>query len=431
MNTQNLNFNLTFNHLYTREGLLRLDSVFSDFLKEADGDLHSKWIQARENFPEESQESALILELAPFVEDFMSQLFGIEKETLALQQKHNALSPLYTCKRDFIRRRVQRAHKPEEVKGFNGDELKSQLEESMGETYSDLRFSRHVLKWMAEPDTYEKELELATQFAAWSLMNSNDSPLFSLPEKTDPQSLIELEETCDGFQLPKSKRRLRDGFAHTDPGNSLEKVLDQANYCIYCHHQGKDSCSKGLKDKKTEAIQQNALGVDLNGCPLDEKISEMNEVKSGGYSIGALGIIVIDNPMAAGTGHRICNDCSKACIYQKQTPVDIPCIETGILEDVLKLPYGFEIYSLLTRWNPLNFKAPLPKESSGYTVLVAGMGPAGYTLSHYLQQEGHHVVGIDGLKIEPLGVPFEPIKNVEDIYEPLDSRVQAGFGGGG
>jgi NADPH-dependent glutamate synthase beta subunit-like oxidoreductase len=35
-------------------------------------------------------------------------------------------------------------------------------------------------------------------------------------------------------------------------------------------------------------------------------------------------MIVVDNPMAAATGHRICNDCMKACIYQKQEPVDIP-----------------------------------------------------------------------------------------------------------
>ena len=65
--------------------------------------------------------------------------------------------------------------------------------------------------------------------------------------------------------------------------------------------------------------------------------------------------------MAAGTGHRICNDCMKSCIFQKQDPVDIPQVETRTLKDVLELPWGFEIYSLLTRWNPLNFARPLPR----------------------------------------------------------------------
>ena len=49
----------------------------------------------------------------------------------------------------------------------------------------------------------------------------------------------------------------------------------------------------------------------------------------------------------------------KSCIYQKQEPVNIPQIETRMLKDVLHLPYGFEIYSLLTRWNPLNLRRPL------------------------------------------------------------------------
>ena len=70
----------------------------------------------------------------------------------------------------------------------------------------------------------------------------------------------------------------------------------------------------------------------LAGCPLDEKISEMNLVKARGYSLGALAIVAVDNPICAATGHRICNDCMKACIYQRQEPVDIPQIETRTLE---------------------------------------------------------------------------------------------------
>ena len=84
----------------------------------------------------------------------------------------------------------------------------------------------------------------------------------------------------------------------------------------------------------------------------------MNVVKQEGNTVGALAIVTIDNPMAAGTGHRICNDCMKSCIFQKQDPVDIPQVETRTLKDVLELPWGFEIYSLLTRWNPLNFARP-------------------------------------------------------------------------
>ena len=164
----------------------------------------------------------------------------------------------------------------------------------------------------------------------------------------------------------------------------------------------------------------------LAGCPLEEKISEFHKLKAEGHAIGALAMICIDNPMVAATGHRICNDCMKSCIYQKQEPVDIPQAETRTLKDVLELPWGFEIYCLLTRWNPLNLRRPLPRPASGKRVLVVGMGPAGFTLAHHLMNDGHTVVGIDGLKIEPLPadlsgvsvagarVPFEPIRDVRD-----------------
>ncbi|MDQ3133298.1 MAG: FAD-dependent oxidoreductase, partial [Acidobacteriota bacterium] len=154
--------------------------------------------------------------------------------------------------------------------------------------------------------------------------------------------------------------------------------------------------------------------------------------------IGALALVMIDNPMCPGTGHRICNDCMKSCIFQKQEPVNIPQAETGVLTDVLGLPYGFEIYSLLTRWNPLNAKRPHALPYNGRNVLVVGLGPAGYTLAHYLLNEGFGVVGIDGLKIEPLNAHLtgdggrkvpRAVHDIGEIESPLDKRVLAGFGG--
>ena len=66
----------------------------------------------------------------------------------------------------------------------------------------------------------------------------------------------------------------------------------------------------------------------------------------------------------------------KACIYQKQEPVDIPQVETRTLKDVLALPWGFEIYSLLTRWNPLDLRRPLPQAARAATrCWSSGWGP--------------------------------------------------------
>src|SRR3546814_15645018 len=65
--------------------------------------------------------------------------------------------------------------------------------------------------------------------------------------------------------------------------------------------------SKGMRNKKTHTYKTNPLDVVITGCPLDEKISEMHVVKRQGDNIGALDIVIIDNPMCPGTGHRICN----------------------------------------------------------------------------------------------------------------------------
>jgi len=235
---------------------------------------------------------------------------------------------------------------------------------------------------------------------------------------------------------PKEHLRFRDGFKLTDDRMSTKDVLREIDYCILCHPRQKDSCSKGFPEK-TGGFKKNPLGIPLAGCPLDERISEMHTLRKEGHAIGSLAMVMLDNPMCPGTGHRICNDCMKGCIYQKQDPVNIPQIETGVLTDVLNLPFGFEIYSLLTRWNPLNKKRPYSLPYNGKNVLVVGLGPAGYTACHYLANEGFGVVGIDALKLEPvpsqltgqgIGTP-KAIKEYSSLKKELDERVLMGFGG--
>ena len=47
------------------------------------------------------------------------------------------------------------------------------------------------------------------------------------------------------LRLPEHDWRHRDGFALTDGGMNTQQALDQINYCIWCHTQGKDSCRPG------------------------------------------------------------------------------------------------------------------------------------------------------------------------------------------
>jgi NADPH-dependent glutamate synthase beta subunit-like oxidoreductase/NAD(P)H-flavin reductase len=444
-----LQFGLSFTDLYERDGLLRIDAAFLEFLGEADAALRERLLHGRahpEALPPKA-ESELLVALAPHFEDFIAKLFGIEREVRALAERHNALAPIYSVKRLFVQRRALHKVKAEEVQQVDAAAIERQL---FGGPFAELDFARKVTEWLQAEAGHGDELELAARYAAWAVTTAEgrekhrSGVLFKTPRKLDFMKLVPVHtDTSSGFSEHSLHYvRHREGFDLTDPGTDLAGALDQANYCIWCHEQEKDSCSKGLKEKApAEGFRKSVFGVALAGCPLEEKISEFHMVKARGEPLAALGIITVDNAMVAGTGHRICNDCMKSCIYQKQEPVDIPQAETRTLKDVLELPWGFEIYSLLTRWNPFNLRRPCPKPTSGRRVLVVGLGPSGYTLSHHLMNEGHAVVGIDGLKIEPLEpalsgvdplgarVPFRPVRDIAELREPLDSRAMAGFGG--
>jgi NADPH-dependent glutamate synthase beta subunit-like oxidoreductase/NAD(P)H-flavin reductase len=456
-------FGFTFDDFHDRDGLVRLDAAFVAALRRADAALADRLLAARAapGAIDAAAESQLLLDLAPHVDGFIAALFAIAPDCQRLAERHVAFAPLAEVKRNFVQRLALKQVKPEDAGRIDGPRLAKELAARFGEPCEEAAFARHVLAWSQAPDANAEKLALARDYAAWATLTAagqarhGGGVLFKQPGKVDHQRLIRpLASSRDAgvarHRLGEDHLRRRDGFKLTDPGTDLPGALDQANYCIWCHYQGKDSCAKGLREKvsgeKSAAgavapFKRDPNGVQLAGCPLEEKISEMHVAKVAGQSIAALAIAVVDNPMLAATGHRICNDCMKACIFQRQEPVNIPQVETRVLKDVLALPYGFEIYSLLTRWNPLNLRRPVPLPPSGRRVLIAGMGPAGFTLAHHLLNDGHTVVGADGLKIEPLPaalsgvtaagerVPFAPVRDARALWDSLDERLMYGFGG--
>jgi NADPH-dependent glutamate synthase beta subunit-like oxidoreductase/NAD(P)H-flavin reductase len=458
--TLKLRHGLSFGDLYDRDGLVRLDGLFLDALGADDGDLRRRLESARAE-PEaltRLEESELIIDVAPHLETFIAALFGIEVELETDIAEHAHADKIFVVRRNFVQRRAAKSFTVEQAEALDGDAVTAEFESLIGPGSSELLFAAAVAKWLENEDSNADALAVAERYAAWATLTTTGQArhgkgvLFQIPRKLDFGNLVRhLETGTDaGFtchRIEKDHLRRRDGFGLADEGMDLLGALGEVNYCIWCHKQGRDSCSTGLREKPRKGedgqvpFRRNPLGTLLAGCPLEEKISEFQLLKAEGHPLGAFAVTIIDNPMVAATGHRICNDCMKACVYQKQDPVDIPQAETRVLKDVLKLPWGFEIYSLLTRWNPLNIYRPYPKEETGKKVLVVGMGPAGFTLAHHLMNDGHLVVGVDGLKIEPLDgyisgvtptgerVPFEPVRDAGSLREDLESRVMAGFGG--
>lgn len=452
-----LSHNLQFTDLYCRTGLQKLDSCFLEYLAHHAESLHQELCQRRAD-PElhawDAQQSNLMLELAPYIEQFIADVFHITPHPVSPQKAATDFKNLYAFKRQFVQRTALKKYAMDAALSFQGDALAMQLLNQKAPLSQDTYMS-HVQHWQTCPQTFAHELDLAARYAAWACHHPTGKKyhrmdiLFHIPEKTDPDHLLHTFRNPQGYAEDSEQLRPRQGFQLTDPGPHEDHARDQAHYCIHCHRQSKDSCRIGLQQKPPPPTPDPIpiASTHQPGCPLDEKISEMNLLRTQGYTIAALAMIMRDNPLVPLTGHRICNDCRQACIYQKQTPVDIPAIETQTLNSVLELPWGFEIYSLLTRWNPLNLERPLPCTPTGHRVLIVGQGPAGLNLAHHLLQDGHEIIALEGLKVEPLPsawigqkkthpleqpsstTEFVPIHDVHTLFEDLSVRVGSGFGG--
>jgi NADPH-dependent glutamate synthase beta subunit-like oxidoreductase/NAD(P)H-flavin reductase len=403
------------------------------------GNALTQYISARGENYEQKAESQILTDSAPFLSQFIAKMFHIEAEYEALLHKINADNPIWKYK-FFVQRKATKKFNAEAVNLFDIDELNQKLLSLLTKfeiltVDEELAVATLTEKLQADEEANAESLEIIEKWSAYHFFNkSKKFYSFRVPRSLDYQNLVHITrsrtDVPESMNFTENHLRRRDGFKLTDNRGTMRDALYEIDYCLICHERSKDSCSKGLREKDGEP-KRNPLGIKTEGCPLDEKISEMHLLKKDGDSIGALALVTIDNPMCAGTGHRICNDCMKGCIFQKQEPVNIPLAETSALTDVLNLPYGFEIYSLLTRWNPLNAKRPYALPYNGKNILVVGLGPAGYTLSQYLLNEGFGVVGIDGLKIEPLNsnILNKPIKELSEITDELDERILSGFGG--
>jgi NADPH-dependent glutamate synthase beta subunit-like oxidoreductase/NAD(P)H-flavin reductase len=454
-----------------------------------------KYVAGKGDGMERRAASKILTDSAPFLSDFIARMFQITRERAELERDILVQNPIWRYK-FFVQRRAIKRYKAEQIADLNEQELWIGLTELRNNGFDELLvrdeelsiaemtaqlldaeealtkgndhnagatvakvnrafekckdktfgrlFSKYVIEEQSTGDllTVKAALHLVEAWSAVAFFKKSKRWYsFRTPHALDYQNLVHLihpdAKLHNIMRGADSELRRRDGFKLTDDRGTMRDSLYEVDYCLICHEREKDSCSTGLHNPDG-SFKKNPLGIAANGCPLDEKISEMHLLKKQGDPIASLALVTIDNPMCAGTGHRICNDCMKGCIFQKQEPVNIPLAETASLTDVLDLPYGFEIYSLLTRWNPLSVDRQHPLPYNGKNVMVVGLGPAGYTLAHYLINEGFGVVGVDGLKIEPLPSEWtgdlgrtcpKPIRDIREITEDLDERILSGFGG--
>src|SRR6266581_5724217 len=130
-----LGFGLSFDDLYAGAGLARLDAAFIAHLAAADAALAAR-LAAERGEPQalgRKGESDLLIALAPHVEDFLAQLFGVATEVTALQAAQHELAPVFACKRQVVQRKALNKYKAEDAADFDGDALRAELEARFGE----------------------------------------------------------------------------------------------------------------------------------------------------------------------------------------------------------------------------------------------------------------------------------------------------------
>ena len=468
----------SFADLYEPQRLRVLHDEFWKYAGNVSPDLITQFKRLDDPSVTRPQVSEVLIDVAGLLGDFLGRLFDIRSDVERLADETLSYEKIFQFKQDFLRTRVFKHFGKTSLDDGAFDALEEEVQRLVAAVppYEDpeIRFADTVLTLLhcqnaliGKADdsqnaaaericahrleaTLEEKVQQALALLGDWCVQVNATPQrrrlvegwvsFTRPETLDYEHLVQIERPQTDLQElivgPDEHRRLRDGFKLTDARMNHKEYLREIDYCVICHPREKDSCSHGMRDK-SNGLQRNPLGIVLAGCPLEERISEMHQLRKRGAAIAALAMIMLDNPMCPGTGHRICNDCMKGCIFQKQDPVNIPQAETGIVSDVLNLPLGFEIYSLLTRFNPLNRQRPYALPYNGVDVMVVGLGPAGYTLAHYLANEGFGVVGIDGLKLEPISESLTghgksvatPIRDFAILKQELDQRVLAGFGG--
>lgn len=444
--TLKLDFGLSYAELRQQETLAQLDARFLDVLSRHDPALAASLLAYRTGEVRRATlaESEMLIACGEVLDGFVAQLFGIQSELAQSRSATLIHEPIFRFKKYFVLRRARRRLSLNDVSEPFA-ELDSWLDGKLdGDGDRELAVARFAVELLDAAETRADDIEMLTRWCIRALNSDAGKAAvkgwasFHFPQGVEHHALVKTVPAEDGsvykIEGPQSQRRQRDGFKLTDRRMDARAVQREIDYCLYCHKTRNDNCSKGFpedKDDPAKGFRTNPLGDLLVGCPLDEKISEMHVLKRDGFNIGSLAMVMAENPMCPATGHRICNDCMRSCIYQKQDPVNVPQIETRVLTDVLALPWGVEIYDLLTRWNPLRQRQWLPQPHNGAKILIAGMGPAGFTLAHHLLMDGFAVVGIDGLKIEPLPQQYidEPIRDYAGLEDELDARVMAGFGG--
>ena len=140
------------------------------------------------------EESNILIKLAPYVESFFSDLFGIQQQVKTSHLEQATLNPIYTCKRFFIQRRAAKNLTNVDLKNINPEIIRLTLQKIFKKEFCDLAFAYNTLEWLKDEKLYESNINLALVYARWAILTEEgrffhrNSILFKLPKKISCKS---------------------------------------------------------------------------------------------------------------------------------------------------------------------------------------------------------------------------------------------------
>ncbi|MGH9222151.1 MAG: hypothetical protein ACRD1W_22775, partial [Vicinamibacterales bacterium] len=289
----------TFADLHQPARLRELYLRFVEQVKRTEPELWIEWERYCE-VPESLSNIArsnLIVAMAPHVSRFVSALFGVGADAEALAAQTRAYDTLFRFKIDFVRRRALPLLKAGAHVEATADDHALVEGVALGGADQEMAIAAYGCS-LLDREAKEKAAlgaEALAKAAAtaeieslkrWCAAHVHDPRfrtwvVFRFPENLDYDHLVQVQRPDpllpEGMFGPEAKLRRREGFKLTDPRFSRREVLSEIHYCVLCHERDKDSCSKGLfepgKGSGSENVGKvavNPLGIQLDGCPLDE-----------------------------------------------------------------------------------------------------------------------------------------------------------------
>lgn len=364
-----------------------LDNIDRDFLSYLGGlDIHLLTIMNEKRLNKSVLSSQEICDIAVYLDQFLQKLFNIKYEDIVTNYHI-----IYKVNKNFVQRFAIQRYNDSFVSNISQFEIDGIFESTKiivakitNQNLTDYSFADCINKIYGQSHfkdlslIKDENIDILAKYAS-ILAHKKISKNFRTNYKN---SHIDLENYSSKLKVRDENLIRTYKIEHGD-------VLYNINYCIKCHKNKKDSCRHGINQS-------------LPGCPLDQHISEMIDVYSRNYIIGSLSIAMIENPLLCLTGDKICNDCSKSCIFQGYEKVDIPKIESYIFSEVIKMTKGIDLYHLLLSWNPLITKERYLANNNynGKDIAICGLGPAGIAMSYYAIRNGCFVFAFDGTFID-------------------------------